>query len=108
MSRTTRRTFRSRGHWHPQGLRSKWVLDESGRSDHLSSRQPPHGSWANCRGLHLTPRALCAQDNRPCPSFQEYNTEGAFSAAVLLSFLAVGTLIFKELLGAVASAEKKK
>lgn len=41
-------------------------------------------------------------------AYKEYNTEGAFSAAVLLSFLAVGTLIFKELLGAVASAEKKK
>lgn len=29
-------------------------------------------------------------------SYKEYNTEAAFSAAVLLSFLAVGTLIVKD------------
>lgn len=41
-------------------------------------------------------------------AYKEYNTEGAFSAAVLLSMLAVGTLFLKEGLEAVSSKEKKK
>ena len=39
---------------------------------------------------------------------QEYNSEAAFSAAVLLSFIALGTLVVKDRLEGAAAKETEK
>lgn len=60
----------------------------------------------------LLPRTLpatltdCSLHTLPAP--QEYNSEAAFAAAVLLSFLALFTLVVKDRLEAVAGQETSK
>ena len=60
------------------------------------------GSWPCPLKPRGVPRAAPA-----CP-LQEYNSEAAFAAAVLLSFLALFTLVIKDRLEGVAAQETSK
>lgn len=56
--------------------------------------------------LHCRSKVIVSQHNGP--GLQEYNTEAAFSASVLLSTLALATLGVKEIIEQRAGAETKK
>jgi hypothetical protein len=68
----------------------------------------PRLAFARARAAWLHGNASrCPLSPRPTPA-QEYNTEAAFAAAVLLSFLALFTLLVKDRLESQAAEETSK